>query len=440
MPDDPEHPLGVPPSRDVVQKEFEGVQKELDTVQKQLHSAKVTINNQAEKVKGQMEELRRKDTVITRMQARSKQFEEENSRLAVHNPQTPGITFRHAPVAVMSRGMQNRELVYLKRQLERTQADNIRLRDLLHSNGIPTGLDDDDTISHTARERVMTDDSYEEVRGMEDRRSDRRYGQEMDERRARVRDEEREERGMRHCYSGQGMSKQRHRRSWIDERDRQGSRDSAGPGIDDYGHEPHRTDPMTPTRGLSIRGHAQSSPQAPMSNNRRTSDGLDKMATLMADFTELIAEKANRRLSATGSMSNELVSTLDRSHSQDPLLSGSSSRSDNRINSPARSDRTVDNRLRSPTVSSDARSRDMRAAESDQDSRSPWERSRAEGKIVPTGPRSNRPATPPIGPIPPPIGPRLPMESGRRKDTLEGAYYSKSNTTKITLDRYNRLD
>jgi hypothetical protein len=340
----------------------------------------------------------------------------------------------------MSRGMQNRELVYLKRQLERTQADNIRLRDLLHSNGIPTGLDDDDTISHTARERGMTDDSYEEVRGMEDRRSDRRYGQKMDERRARVRDEEREERGKRQVDdSGQGMSNQRHRPSWMDERDRQGSRDSARPGIANFGHETRRTDPTTPTRGLGIRGHAQSSPQAPMSNTRRTSGGLDKMATLMADFTELIAEKANRRLSATGSMSNELRTTLGRSYSKDPLQSGSSSRSENRINSPARSDRTVDNRRRSPTVSSDARSKDMRAAESDEDSRSPWERSRAEGKIIPTGPRSNRPATPPIGPVPPAIGPRLPMESGRRKDTLEGAYYSKSNTTKITLDRYNRL-
>jgi hypothetical protein len=84
--DDPEHPLGIPPSRDVVQKELEGVQKELDTVQKQLHSAKVTINNQAEKFKVQLEELRRKDTVITRMQARSKQWEEEHSRLAM-NPQ-----------------------------------------------------------------------------------------------------------------------------------------------------------------------------------------------------------------------------------------------------------------------------------------------------------------------------------------------------------------
>jgi hypothetical protein len=237
-----------------------------------------------------------------------------------------------------------------------------------------------------------------------------------------------------------------------------GFRDGAGVEIDHHrdrdredngGYQTTPTKrPSTPTKVLSIKGHAQS-PQASMSSTRRPGGGLDKMAALMADFTELVAEKASRRVSATGSISNEVLPTPGRfyPHAREPDLSGSRNTSptlsDIRINSPARSDQTdpweFDERCRSTTVSSYVCSRSERAAELDQDSRSPWERSRAEGKTIPTGPRSDRPQTPPIGPIPPPIGPRLPVDASRRNEGGKGDHYSKDNTSKITSDRYNGL-
>jgi len=56
MPGVSKYPLGIPPSRDVVQKQLDVVQKELEAVQKQLHSTNVTILDQAEKIEFQAEE------------------------------------------------------------------------------------------------------------------------------------------------------------------------------------------------------------------------------------------------------------------------------------------------------------------------------------------------------------------------------------------------
>ena len=103
MPGVSKYPLGIPPSRDVVQKQLDVVQKELEAVQKQLHSTKVTILNQAEKIKVQAEESRRKDNVITRLQARSKQLEEENSRLALNAPKTVEVASRHPSIVSCQR-------------------------------------------------------------------------------------------------------------------------------------------------------------------------------------------------------------------------------------------------------------------------------------------------------------------------------------------------
>lgn len=188
--------------------------------------------------------------------------------------------------------------------------------------------------------------------------------------------------------------------------------------------------PTTPTKIFSIKGHAQS-PQALKSNTRRTSDGLAKQANLMADFTKLVAEKASRRVGGNGSVLDHLQIIPNQSYREDPLLSGSSNRSDVRTERSERFDQSglneLDQRRSSSTAPKSVRSRTVRAVELEHDPRSPWERSRAEGKIIPTGPRSDRPATPPTAPtapFPPPIGPRLPMTNGRDDDGV-GAYYSK---------------
>jgi hypothetical protein len=449
-PDVAEYPLGIPPGRDVVEKQI--------NTQKHLHSAKVTINNQAEKVKVQAEELKRKDGVITRLQARINQLEEENSilELKAKPHETP---LRRPSVGILSRGIevQKKEIEYQKRQLEIKQAHNIRLRDLLQSNGISSGLEDD---------------IHEERRGMED---GRRSNQGLDDERGanhRVDEERRSDRGIDDGRrSNHGIDDKRRSDYWseleiddgrarIMDEEKGGFRDGAGVEIDHHrdrdredngGYQTTPTKrPSTPTKVLSIKGHAQS-PQAPMSNTRRAGGGLDKMAALMADFTELVAGKASRRVSATGSISNEVLPTSGRSypHPREPVLSGSGNPnptlSDIRINSPARSDQTdpreVDKRRRSATVSSYVGSRSERAAELDQDSRSPWERSRVEGKkIIPTGPRSDRPQTPLIGPVPPPIGPRLPEKTGRKRHGGIGAYYSKDKASRKMWDRYNRLE
>jgi hypothetical protein len=182
-----------------------------------------------------------------------------------------------------------------------------------------------------------------------------------------------------------------------------------------------------------------------MSDTRRASGRLDKMANLMADFTELVVEKASR-ISSTRSISNEPRTTAGRSFPQDfPLGSSNSTSSDFRNSSPARSDpidpKEVVTRRRSNTILVQGGSRAVRASDLGKDSRSPWERSRVEGKkIIPTGPRSDRPQTPPIGPVPPPIGPRLPVKTGGKKRGGIGAYYSKDKASRKMWDRYNRLE
>jgi hypothetical protein len=431
----PEYPLGVPPGRDVVEKQI--------NVQKHLSSAKVTINNQAEKLRVQAEELKRKDNVITRLQARVKELEGESCTLALALKAQPvEIAVRHPSISIMSKGIEvhKKEIEYLQRQLEIKHAHNIRLRDLLQSYGILSGLED-----HI----------HEEGRGMEDGgKSNHEIEDEKD--------------GMRsiHGIADEKISEQRRGqeldggRAEVTEEEKGGLPDEAGAEIDYYRdgdrEENDRMTPIrrptTPTRRpttpsmiFSIRGHAQS-PQAPMSNTRRTSGALDKMANLMADFTELVAEKASRRLSSTRSISNEPRTTPGRSFPQDyPLGSSNSTSSDFRNSSPARSDpidpKEVVTRRRSNTILVQGGWRAVRASDLGKDSRSPWERSRAEGKkIIPTGPRSDRPQSPPIGPAPPPIGPRLPKKRGGKKHGGIWAYYSKEKATKIALDRYNRLE
>jgi hypothetical protein len=441
----PEYPLGVPPGRDVVEKQI--------NVQKHLSSAKVTINNQAEKLRVQAEELKRKDNVITRLQARVKDLEGESCTLALALKAQPvEIPSRHPSISIMSKGIEvhKKEIEYLERQLEIKHAHNIRLRDLLQSNGILSGLEND---------------IHEEGRGMEDeKRSNHGIEDEKDGMRSNhgIEDEKISDqwRGGR----GQEMDG---RRAEVTEEEKGGSSDEAGAEINYYRdrdrEENDRTTPIrrpttptrrpttptrrptTPTMIFSIRGHAQS-PQAPTSNTRRTSGGLDKMANLMADFTELVAEKASRRLSSTRSISNEPRTTPGRSFPQDyPLGSSNSTQSDIRNSSPARSDpidpKEVVTRRRSNTILVQGGSRAVRASDLGKDSRSPWERSRAEGKkIIPTGPRSDRPQTPPIGPAPPPIGPRLPVKRGGKKHGGIGAYYSKDKASRKMWDRYNRLE
>jgi hypothetical protein len=427
-PDIPEYPLGVPPGRDVVEKQI--------NVQKHLSSAKVTINNQAGKLRVQAEELKRKDNVITRLQARVKDLEGESCTFALALKAQPvEIPSRHPSVGIMSKGIEvhKKEIEYLQGQLEIKDAHNIRLSDLLQSNGILSGLEDD---------------IHEEGRGMEDeKRSNHGIEDEKD--------------GMQsnHGIADEKISDQRRgqemvgRRAEVTEEEKGGLPDEAGAEIDYYRdsdrEEKDQTTPIrrptTPTVILSIRGHAQS-PQAPLSDTRRRGGGQDKMANLMADFTELVAEKASRRLSSTRSISNEPRTTPGRSFPQDyPLGSSNSTQSDIRISSPARLDpidpEEVVTRRRSNTILVQGGSRAVRASDLGKDSRSPWERSRAEGKkIIPTGPRSDRPQTPPIGPVPPPIGPRLPVKTGGKRHGGIGAYYSKEKATKITLDRYNRLE
>jgi len=384
-PDIPEYPLGVPPGRNVVETQI--------NVQKHLSSAKVTINNQAKKLRAQAEELKRKDNVITRLQARLKDLEGESCTLALALKAQPvGTPVRHPSISIMSKGIEvhKKEIEYLQRQLELKHARNIRLRDLRQSNGISSGLEDD---------------THEEVRGMEDgRRSCNDNGVEIDDGRAPVTDFE------------EG-----------------GFRDGAGAEINYYGDRDLETDgrttpvrrPTASTEIFSIRGHTQS-PQAPLSNTRRTSGGLDKMANLMADFTELVAEKASRRLSSTRSISNEPRTTPDPSCPQKlPLDSSNPNPSDFRVSSPI-DPKEVVTRRRSTAIVVQGGSRAVRASDLGKDSRSPWERSRAEvKKTIPTGPRSDRPQTPQIGPIPPPIGPRLPVDASRRNEGGKGAYYSK---------------
>jgi hypothetical protein len=431
----PEYPLGVPPGRDVVEKQI--------NVQKHLFSAKVTINNQAEKLRVQAEELKRKDNVITRLQARVKELEGESCTLALALKAQPVETpVRHPSISIMSKGIEvhKKEIEYLQRQLEIKHAHNIRLRDLLQSKGILSGLEDDTHgegrgMENGRKSNHGIDDERDGMRsnhGIEDEKiSDQRKGQEIDSRGAEVTEEE-----------------------------KGGLPDEAGAEIDHYRdgdrEENNRMTPIrrpttptrrptTPTMILSIRGHAQS-PQAPMSDTRRTSGGLDKMANLMADFTELVAEKASRRLSSTRSISNEPRTTPGRSFAQDfPLGSSNSTSSDFRISSPAKSDlidpEEVVTRRRSNTILVQGGSRAVRASDLGKDSRSPWERSRVEGKkIIPTGPRSDRPQTPPIGPVPPPIGPRLPVKTGGKKRGGIGAYYSKDKASRKMWDRYNRLE
>ena len=443
-PNIPERPLGRPPGRDVVEKQI--------NVQKHLSSAKVTITNQAEKVKVQVEELKRKDNVINRLQAKINQLEEENSILVL-KAKPIEAPFRRPSVGILSRGIevQKKEIEYQKRQLDIKQAHNIRLRDLLQSNGISSGLEDD---------------IHEERRGMEDRR---RSNQGLDGERGLshgVDDERRSDCGIDDGRrSNYGIDDRRKSDHWneqelddgrarIMDEERGGFRDRAISESDNRGYRDRDNDrnrttpikaPMTPPRALSIRGHAQS-PQAPMSSTRRAGGGLDKMATLMADFTELVAEKASRRLSATGPTSHEPLtdSCSPISRHAGGGDAANPTRSDAQISSPARSDRTdpkqVGTRRRSATILVQGGSRAVRAADLGKDSRSPWERSQAEGKkTIPTGPRSDRPQIPPIGPVPPPIGPRLPAKTGRKKHGGIGAYFPKDKASKITLDRYNRL-
>jgi len=387
----PERPLGRPPGRDVVEKQI--------NVQKHLSSAKVTITNQAEKVKVQAEDLKRKDNVINRLQAKIDQLEEEKSILVL-KAKPVETSSRRPSVGILSRGIevQKKEIEYQKRQLEIKQAHNIRLRDLLQSNGISSGLEDD---------------IHEERRGMEDgRRSNQGLDGEMGLSHG-VDDERRSDRGIDdRRRSNHGIDDERgsdywneqepdHGRARVTDEEKGGFRDGAGADIDN-GRNRHREDndpnrttpvkaPLTPPRALSIRGHAQS-PQAPMSCTRRAGDGLDKMATLMADFTELVAEKASRRLSATGPTSNERPTFYCSPTSRHTGDSGATNptRSDTQISSPARSDQVdptqVVTRRRSATILVQGGSRAARAADLDKDSRSPWERSQAEGKkTIPTG-------------------------------------------------------
>jgi len=402
MPDVSKYSLGVPPSRDVVQKQLDVVQKELEAVQKQLHSTKVTILNQAEKIKVQAEESRRKDNVITRLQARSKQLEEEISRLKLNAPKTVEVSSRHPSIGILSKGMeiQKQEIEYLRTQLEIEQARNILLRDILQSHGISTGL------KH---------DTHEQERGMGNGRLfDQGVG---DERRS----------GDVREYEGDDG-----RAHFADEEDTPRAEINEHASMD-RGDKDRMTPirrPTTPTKKFSIKGHAHS-PQAPMSNTKRASGGLDKQANLMADFTNLVAENASKRASGTESNLDEPQTIRGRLRREATLLSGSSNRSDVRIKSPARSGPSyineLDQRRSSTTAPKHVRSRTVRAAKLEQDPRSPWERSRAEVKIIPTGPRSDRPATAPTAPIAPsspPIGPRLPVTNRRGEDGT-GAYYSK---------------
>jgi hypothetical protein len=416
-PDIPEYPLGVPPGRDVVEKRI--------NVQKHLHSAKDTIKNQAAKVMVQAEELKRKDNVINRLQARVKDLEGENCTLALALKAQPvEIPSRHPSISIMSKGIEvhKKEIEYLQRQLEVKQAHNIRLRDLLQSNGISSGLEDE-----LHEEGRGIEEGRKSDHGIDDgMRSDHGNEEEHDHGRAPVTDEEKGD-----CRDGAGVDI-----DFCRERDREDT---------DGNRMTHIRRPTTPTKILSIRGHAQS-PQAPMSDTRRRGGGQDKMANLMADFTELEAEKASRRLSSTGSISNEPRTTPGRPFPQDfPLGSSNSTSSDIRISSPARSD-PIDpeefvTRRRSITLLVQGGSRAIRASDLDKDSRSPWERSRAEvKKIIPTGPRSDRPQTPPIGPVPPPIGPRLPVKTDRKRYGGIWAYYSKDKASRRMWDRYNRLE
>jgi hypothetical protein len=433
-PDIPEYPLGVPPGRDVVEKQI--------NVQKHLSSAKVTINNQAEKLRVQGEELKRKDNVITRLQTRVKELEGENCTLALALKAQPvEIPSRHPSISIMSKGIEvhKKEIEYLERQLEIKHAHNIRLRDLLQSNGVLSGLEDDIQEEGRGMEdgRKSNHGIEDEKDGMrsnhgiaDDKISDQRRGQEMDGRRAEVTEEEKgglpDEAGAETDYDRDGDREENDRTTPI-------RRPTT----------PTRR-PTTPTMIFSIKGHAQS-PQAPMSDTRRASGRLDKMANLMADFTELVVEKASR-ISSTRSISNEPRTTAGRSFPQDfPLGSSNSTSSDFRNSSPARSDpidpKEVVTRRRSNTILVQGGSRAVRASDLGKDSRSPWERSRVEGKkIIPTGPRSDRPQTPPIGPVPPPIGPRLPVKTGGKKRGGIGAYYSKDKASRKMWDRYNRLE
>jgi len=378
------------------------VQKELEAVQKQLHSTKVTINNQAEKIKVQAEEFRRKDSVITRLQARSKQLEEANSKLALNAPKTVAVPSRHPSIGIMSKGIEvlKKEIEYLRTQLEIYQAHDIQLRDILQSNGISAGLKSD---IH-GEERGMGDGRGSNQGVEDEERSDRVREYELDDERAHFTDEE---------------------DTTPAEIDENASMDRG----DNDRMTPIRP-PKTPTKMFSIKGHAQS-PQAPMGNTSRTSDGLDKQASLMADLTKLIAENASKRASGTEPILDEPQTIRGRLCREPTLLSGSSNRNDVRTERSERSDQSglneLDQRRSSTTAPKHARSRTVRAPESKHDPRSPWERSRAQGKIIPTGPRSDRPATPPTAPTAPsptPIGPRLPVTNGRDEDGV-GAYYSK---------------
>jgi len=302
----------------------------------------------------------------------------------------------------MSKGIEvlKKEIEYLRSQLEIYQAHAIQLRGILLSNGISAGLKGD---IH-GEERGMGDGRGSN-RGVENEwRSDHVREYEVDDERAHFTDEEDTTRA---------------------EIDENASMDRG----DNDRMIPIRR-PTTPTKIFIIKGHAQS-PQAPMSNTRRASGGLDKQANLMADFTKLVAENASKRASGTESILDEPQTIRGRLCQEATLLSGSSNRNDVRTERSERSDQSglneLDQRRSSTTGPKHVRSRTVRAAESEHDPRSPWERSRAEGKIIPTGPRSDRPATPPTAPtapFPPPIGPRLPVTNGRDEDGV-GAYYSK---------------
>jgi len=396
----------------------------------QLTLARATISNQADQLKRQADDtklqaqvLELRKNAITRLSMEKKELEDKCSRSEELNKQLEGEIFRleadnerlegdkqraidrlaryvqsssqsqaqvprpTGTVATLIRKnqLQKREIIYQRTQLDIKQAHNERMRQLLQEAGIPAGLDDDplESIRGMAVEgQEQMDDREAAWEECDESLSEdvlRDQANESMERRKSLKPavnvgsrpelEEQEEPEIHQQRAQAVYTKEGPEGHYQDNKllspskiikiNRQNVvKVGKSENDDQTTHKHYDSAQSSPTNTHAVKGGSTRPRRAQMTPKHSPGD----IATKFGNFQDLLAKSESDRI-----ISPPKATWIDRGKVQslaEPLQDGLEG---------------VSNRLRRATVTND------------DDHRSPWERSRAQSKAIPTGPRNSTP-------------------------------------------------